>query len=183
MMTDSDAGPARPAPRGDGTGTGAGPAAGLLMILAAVTLGVASYLHRQGHIPLGFTEIRGESFYGASIPEAVIAFVLVIGAALYLAAAPAGRVSATRRRARRIALAATGFAIAGTVYGITVTIGRGQAPDIVYHSCLMAILLTAGTLLLRRRPAPRDPVPAGPASAGPAQADPAHPGSGHTVGT
>ena len=166
MMTGSEAGPAGsqavpagqppavdPARARRDAGAGPGPAAGLLMAVAAVTLGVAAYLHRNGHIPLGFTDIGGESFYGASIPEAVIAFVLAAGAAVYLAAPRAARASAARGQARRVALAATSFAIIGTAYGMTVTISDGRVPDIVYHSSLMATLLIAAALLLRRRPA------------------------------
>jgi hypothetical protein len=163
MMTGSEAGPAgsRTAPAGQppagnlararrDAGAGPGPAAGLLMALAAVTLGVAAYLHRNGHIPLGFTDIRGESFYGASIPEAVIAFVLAAGGAVYLAAPRAARASAARGQARRVALAATVFAIIGVAYGMTVTISDGRVPDIVYHPSLMATLLITAALLLRR---------------------------------
>ncbi len=146
--------PSRP-DTGHHTGAGRGPAAGVLMALAGITLGVAAYLHRQGHIPLGFTEIRGESFYAASIPEAVIAFVLVAGAAVYLAAPPAARAAPGRGQARRVALAATTFAVIGVAYGMTVTISDGRVPDIIYHSCLMALLLITGVLLLRRH-APAD---------------------------
>lgn len=148
------AAPSRPdagaGPSGPDAAAGPGPAAGLLMAVAGVTLGVAAYLHRAGHIPLGFTEIRGENFYAASIPEAVIAFVLAAGAAVYLTASPAARAAAGRGQARRIALVATTFAVVGTAYGMSVTISDGRVADIVYHSCLMAILLIAGALLLRR---------------------------------
>lgn len=147
--------PGRPVPADrDAATAGRGPAAGLLMLLAAITLGVAAYLHRNGHIPLGFAEIRGESFYDASIPEAVIAFVLAVGAAVYLTASPAARASAARGQARRVALAASTFAIIGVAYGMTVTISDGRVPDIIYHSCLMAILLIAEALLLGRRTPP-----------------------------
>lgn len=118
---------------------------GLLMSVAAVTLGVASYLHRQGHIPLGFTVIRGESFYGASIPEAVIGFVLAAAAAVVLLA-PA--------RARRAAVAASSFAILGVAYGMSVTVASGRIADIVYHSALMAVLLVTEVRLLRQGPEP-----------------------------
>lgn len=146
--------PGRPVPADRDAAAGRGPAAGLLMLLAAITLGVAAYLHRNGHIPLGFAEIRGESFYDASIPEAVIAFVLAVGAAVYLTASPAARASAARGQARRVALAASTFAIIGVAYGMTVTISDGRVPDIIYHSCLMAILLIAEALLLGRRTPP-----------------------------
>jgi heme A synthase len=57
-------------------------------------------------------------------------------------------------RVRPAALGATAFAILGTAFGMTVTIPRGRAADIVYHSALLAWLLATGALLLRRdRPA------------------------------
>ncbi len=130
---------------------------GLLMGVAAVTLGVASYLHRQGQTPLGFTVIRGESFYGASVPEAVIGFVLAAAAAVVLLAP---------RRARRIAVAANSFAIAGVAYGMSVTIASGRMADIIYHCALMALLLATEVHLLRQdRPRPGRDVRAG--AAGP----------------
>jgi hypothetical protein len=122
---------------------------GVMLSMAAITLGLASYLHRDGDIPLGFTVIRGESFLGASIPEAVIAAVLAVAAAVVLIAP---------HRARPAALGATAFAILGTAFGMTVTIPRGRAADIVYHSALLAWLLVTGALLLRwsrRVPKPR----------------------------
>ena len=48
---------------------GAFPAAGRPMNLAAITLSVASYLHRDGHIPLGFTVINGERLRGTHYPS------------------------------------------------------------------------------------------------------------------
>ena len=162
LLSERPASPGGTTPSRPDTGhhplAGPGPAAGVLMALAGITLGVAAYLHRQGHIPLGFTEIRGESFYAASIPEAVIAFVLAAGAAVYLAASPAARAAAGRGHPRRVALAATTFAVIGVAYGMSVTIGDGRGPDIIYHSCLMVILLITGALLLRgRADRPKDP--------------------------
>jgi hypothetical protein len=152
MVAGSGPGPGRPAFPGEPGGpVFQGPTAGLLMGLAAVTLGVASYLHRDGHISLGFTQIHGESFYGASIPEAVIGLVLAVGAAVFLAAPPAARASAARGQARRIALVATTFAILGVAYGMSVTIADGRIPDIIYHSCLMLLVLITEALLLRGR--------------------------------
>jgi hypothetical protein len=130
---------ARPAPpASEGDRQWAGRAAGLLMSLAAVTLGVASYLHRDGHIPLGFTVINGERFHGASIPEAVIAFVVAVGGIAALA---------VPRRARPVALGTTTFAILGVAYGLSVTAGTGRVIDIAYHSALLAVLLATGVVL------------------------------------
>ena len=131
--------PQRPAP--DVGRPAAGRAAGLLMGVAAVTLGVASYLHRDGRIPLGFTVIHGERFYAASIPEAVIAVVLAAGAVAALAAWSRGRAAA---------VGTTAFAIAGVAYGLSVTAGSGRAIDIAYHSALLAVLLATEVILWRR---------------------------------
>ncbi|MGH3406641.1 MAG: hypothetical protein ACRDRJ_29690 [Streptosporangiaceae bacterium] len=121
---------------------GAGRTAGLLMGLAAVTLGVASYLHRDGHIQLGFTVINGERFSAASVPEAVIGFVLAIGAMAALA---------DWHRARPLAWGTTIFAILGVAYGLSDTAGTGRVIDIAYHSALMTVLLTTAIVLWRRR--------------------------------
>ena len=111
------------------------------MGVAALTLGVASYLHRDGRIPLGFTVIHGEHFYAASIPEAVIAGVLAAAAVAALAAWSRGRAAA---------VGATTFAIAGVAYGLSVTTASGRAFDIAYHSALLAVLLATEVVLWRR---------------------------------
>ena len=135
----------------------AGPAAhpavsrwlGVLMLADAVTFGIASYLHLDGRIPLGFTSITGENFRGAAIPEAIIGAVLAVGAALVLTG---------RDRVRRIALGVTGFAIVGVGYGLSVILrGTGQrAADLTYHVCIMAALLVTFWLLLRSGSRARD---------------------------
>ncbi len=135
-------GQTRPAqPASDGNRRGAGRTAGLMMSLAAVTLGVASYLHRDGHIALGFTVINGERSYGASVPEAVIAIVLAVGAIAALVAP---------HRARPAAIGTTTFAVLGVAYGLSVTVGSGRAIDIAYHSALLAVLLATEIILWRR---------------------------------
>jgi hypothetical protein len=115
---------------------------GALMLASALTFGVASYLHLDGRIALGFTTVTGENFTGAAVPEAVIGAVLAVGAAFLLA---------SRGAARGIALGATIFAIAGTVYGMTVILGGtvSRPADLVYHSAILAVLLaTLAALLL-----------------------------------
>ena len=135
--------PVRPAPpASDGDRQRAGRTAGLLMSLAAVTLGVASYLHRDGHIPLGFTVVNGERFYGASIPEAVIAFVVAVGGMAALA---------VPHRARPVALGTTIFAILGVAYGLSVTAGTGRVIDMAYHCALLTVLLATAVILWRWR--------------------------------
>src|SRR5262249_30948276 len=105
--------------------------AGALLGLAAGTLAVASLLHLGVAIPLGATTIS-DPFAGAAIPEAVIAVVVAAGAVAALARLPV---------ARWLAPAATAFAVAGTLYGLTVTLRRGEAGDIAYHLSLLTMLV------------------------------------------
>jgi hypothetical protein len=106
--------------------------------MAAVTLAVASTLHFGVAIPLGTVTIS-DPFAAAAIPEAVIAVVVAAGAATTFARLPG---------ARWLAPAATLFAIAGTLFGLTVTLRRGQVGDIVYHLTLLAMLIASAALLL-----------------------------------
>lgn len=121
-------------------------AAGALLCVAAATLGVASLLHFGVAIPLGATTIS-DPFAGAAIPEAVLAVVVAAGAVAALT-----RVAA----ARWLAPAATLVALAGTLYGLTVTLRRGEPGDIAYHLALLTTLVVSAVLLLgalRGRPA------------------------------
>ena len=67
----------------------------VVMLLEAATFGVASYLHLDGRIPLGFTTITGEHFSRASVPEAIIGAVLAAGAVV-VGVAPGRARTATR---------------------------------------------------------------------------------------
>jgi len=123
-----------------------GRGAGVAMLAEAVTLWVASFLHRQGQIPLGFTVVRGEHFPAASIPELVIGVVLALGALVVLAAPS---------RARRPALFATGFGVFGVLGGLTIVVSGGSpdtAVDLTYHSLLLAALVATFVVLLLRHP-------------------------------
>ena len=116
------------------------------MLAEAATLGIASYLHTDGHIPLGFTVIRGEQFTGASVPEAIIGAILAAGAAI-VATAP--------DRARRAALFATGFGVFGVLAGVAFVLTSGRPSiviDLTYHAILLAALITTLVLLPLRRP-------------------------------
>jgi hypothetical protein len=113
-------------------------ATGVLLSAAAVTLAVASLLHFGVAIPLGARTIS-DPFAGAAIPEAVIAVLLAVGALTMLA---------RLAKARWLAPAATLFALAGTVYGLTVTLRRGQVGDIAYHLALLTMLVASAVLLL-----------------------------------
>jgi hypothetical protein len=79
------------------------------MLAAAATIGIASYLHLDGRIPLGFTTISGEHFSRVSVPEAIIGAVLAAGAVV---------VTVAPRRARAVALGAVGFAVLGVLAGL-----------------------------------------------------------------
>lgn len=117
---------------------------GGLMLAEAVTFGMASYLHLQGRIPLGFTTITGEHFPDAATPEAIIGAVVAAGALLVLA---------LPGRARRPAIGVTGFAILGVAVGLSAVIRRSTgivAADLGYHAAIMAALLVTLLLLLRR---------------------------------
>ncbi|SRR6266487_5819671 len=111
---------------------------GVLLSVAAATLAVASLLHFGVSIPLG-TRTISDPFAGAAIPEAVIAVVVAVGALTLLA---------RLATARWLAPAATLFALAGTLYGLTVTLRRGQAGDIAYHLALLTMLVASAVLLL-----------------------------------
>jgi len=118
------------------------------MLAEAATLGIASYLHRNGRISLGFTVIHGEHFPRASLPEAIIGAVLVLGSAIVLAA-PA--------RARRAAIFATSFAIFGVLAGTAFVLISGRpsiAIDLTYHGVLLAALVST-LVTLAVRPLPR----------------------------
>lgn len=117
--------------------------AGALLLAEALTFGVASYLHLDGRIPLGFATVTGEHFPDAATPEAIIGAVVAVGAVLLLAGV---------RWARRAALIVAGFAIAGTAVGIGAVTGRGTpdiTADLTYHAAIMAALLVTFVLLLR----------------------------------
>jgi hypothetical protein len=112
--------------------------AGALLGVAALTLAVASLLHFGVAIPLGATTIT-DPFAGAAIPEAVLSVVVAAGAVTLLARLPLSR---------WLAPAATLLALAGTLYGLTVTVRRGEPGDIAYHLALLTLLVASGVLLL-----------------------------------
>jgi heme A synthase len=116
------------------------------MLAEAATLGIASYLHRDGHILLGFTVVRGEQFTAASVPEAVIGAILAAGAAIVLTAPD---------RARGAALFATAFGVFGVLAGVVFVVTSGRpsiAIDLAYHAILLAALTATLVLLALRRP-------------------------------
>jgi hypothetical protein len=114
-----------------------------MMSLEAASLAVASLLHLAGFV---HGHARPFTAAGAGISEAAIAIVLACGAISLLRPRGPGRAPA---------LAATGFAIVGVVYGLSITTRGGDLPDIVYHASLLLVLIATLALLLRTRPSSR----------------------------
>jgi hypothetical protein len=115
----------------------------IVMLAAAATFGIASYLHLDGRIPLGFTTITGEHFGRASVPEAVIGAVLAAGA-IVVAMAPGWAGTA--------ALGATGFAALGVLAGLGFVLTSSRphiAVDLAYHLTMLLMLLAGLTVLVR----------------------------------
>lgn len=105
------------------------------MLVAALTLLAASAVHAGLFGPI-------DPFPGAAPPEALLGLVLGIAAfAAFLSWA----------RAWPFAVAATLLALFGTIYGLTVTVPRGDPGDVAYHVSLLAGLIVAAGLLIRRR--------------------------------
>jgi hypothetical protein len=109
-----------------------------LMTLAAGTFAVVSLIHFGVVITLGPLALD-DPFAGAAIPEAIIAIVVGAGT-LNLIARPA--------RSWTAALATTLFALVGTLYGLSVTLGSSRAADITYHLGVLYLLTGIVTLLL-----------------------------------
>jgi hypothetical protein len=99
-----------------------------LMAFVAATLAVMSALHLAGVVDDGSPPFDPDR---AGIAEAVIAVVLVAGA------------FALVRDARRAALAAVVFAIAGFGVGLSMTIRGHATADIAYHAVMLPLLLLA----------------------------------------
>jgi len=116
----------------------------VVMLAAAATFAIASYLHLDGRIPLGFTTVTGEHFSRASVPEAIIGAVLAAGAAVVVATAS--------RRARAVAMGAVGFAVLGVLAGLGFVLTSSRphiAADLAYHLSVLVVLL-AGLWALAR---------------------------------
>jgi hypothetical protein len=109
------------------------------MTLAAGTFGVVSLIHFGIVITLG-PLVLDDPFAGAAIPEGIIAIVLGIGT-LNVIARPA--------RSWTVAVATTLFALVGTLYGLSVTLGSSRKADIAYHLGALCLLAVVVTLLLQ----------------------------------
>lgn len=114
----------------------------------AASLAAMAFVHLDG-ILAGAPPFRATH---AGTVEILIGLVLAAGAAALLRAWP---------RARGVALAATAFAIAGFLVGLSFTARSGEPADIAYHAAGLPLLL--GTLAaiwrLPRRPANRSAQP------------------------
>jgi peptidoglycan/LPS O-acetylase OafA/YrhL len=108
-----------------------------VMVAVAATLAVASALHLSGRVTgRGTLYDAGD----AGIAEAVIGIVLVVGAVAMFR---------RLRRARAIGLAATGFATAGFLLGLSITARGGHWPDIAYHVAVLPVLIGSLVVLIR----------------------------------
>jgi uncharacterized membrane protein AbrB (regulator of aidB expression) len=107
----------------------------ILMVLAALTLFIASAIHSGLLGPL-------DPFEAAALPEAIIGAVLMASALGALFWWPSSW---------PFALGATLFAVVGTLVGLRFTLPRGEPGDIVYHVSLLGVLLVLTVLLVRGR--------------------------------
>jgi peptidoglycan/LPS O-acetylase OafA/YrhL len=109
---------------------------GLLIAFEAATFAIAAFLHLDRHVVFGTWEPQ------AAVPEAIIGLALAFGSFEILKARP---------QARRTAKATTGFAISGVLLGISVTAGGGDAANLIYHACILVVLVSS-VLMLRGIP-------------------------------
>jgi hypothetical protein len=108
-----------------------------LMTAAAVTFALVSLVHFGVVITLGPLALD-DPFAGAAIPEGVIAIVLGAGTL---------NVIARTARSWTAALATTLFALLGTLYGLSVTLGSSRTADITYHLGVLFLLALIVALL------------------------------------
>jgi deazaflavin-dependent oxidoreductase (nitroreductase family) len=113
-----------------------------LMVFETATLAVMSTLHLTGALRDGSKPFSAPS---AGVAEAIIGAVLLAGAVAVFRDQPT---------ARNVALAATVFAIAGFIVGLTFTISGGGGIDIGYHSVMLPILVFTAARLAMAGPAP-----------------------------
>jgi peptidoglycan/LPS O-acetylase OafA/YrhL len=104
-----------------------------LMVVGAASLAVASALHLSG--------ADGNDATAAGVAEAVICVVLLGGAIAYRRV-PWGRTAA---------LAATGFAILGFCYGLSLTVRGGDVGDVAYHATVLPLLIVTLILIIRAK--------------------------------
>lgn len=108
----------------------------LVMLLVAGSLAVVSPLHLAGALGAHSASYNGTA---AGVAEAIIGVGLVLGAAALWRNGSAGC---------GLAIAATVFAIAGFILGISITARSGYVPDIAYHASVLPVLV--GVLIVLR---------------------------------
>jgi multisubunit Na+/H+ antiporter MnhF subunit len=118
------------------------------MGVVAASLAVMSFLHLSGSLAKPTGSFDGS---GAGIAEAVICVALSCGTV---------RLLRRRTDGQAVALASTGFAIAGFLVGLRFTLGGGTAIDIAYHLSALPILCIALIALVRMRARDRRPLSA-----------------------
>jgi peptidoglycan/LPS O-acetylase OafA/YrhL len=111
-----------------------------LMGLEVASLAVVSTLHLAGLVK---GHAAPYNAIGAGVAEAVIGLVLLWGALMLVSG---------RSRGRRAAVAATGFAVVGFIFGLTITVQGGDLPDITYHATVLPLLIVTLLLLLLTTP-------------------------------
>ncbi len=109
----------------------------MLTAVVAGSLAAASALHLSGHVSGRSAPFDADH---AGIAEALIGMVLA-GAAIMLWRGGA--------RARTAGLFATGFAVAGFLWGLNITARGGHWPDIAYHLSVLPLLIVSFVVLLR----------------------------------
>lgn len=106
-----------------------------LMVAQAVSLAVMGALHISGTVhPASGVEFR------AGVSEVVISVVMLWGASSMARRGAAGY---------KVALGTTLFAIAGFIFGLTITIRSGYIPDITYHVIVLPTLFVSLVLIWR----------------------------------
>jgi hypothetical protein len=121
----------------------------------ATTLAVMSGLHLGGVLGGGSEPYNPSR---AGIAEAVICLVLAAGAVA---------LARNTAHARRVAVVATGFAIAGFVLGLSFTIRGGHAADVAYHAAVLPLLVLTLVVLVRASDRPSRSRPVGAEAASP----------------
>jgi hypothetical protein len=111
------------------------------MAIEAATLAAFAALHLSDALRPGSGSGPGSpNGYGAGIAEAIICAVLVLGLRAFTRSPARGRLTA---------LAATGFAIAGFIVGLTFTVHGGATIDLVYHATMFPVLIVTALMLGR----------------------------------
>jgi|SRR5579872_4981059 len=110
-----------------------------LMLVAGLTLLVASAIHFGLPIPLGLILLH-DPFAGAAIPELVLGIVMAVGGLLAMS---------RPRTAWLMAVLCTSCTALLTLFGASITVRAADWGDVVYHAALLALLGAILVLTLR----------------------------------